>query len=134
MTDFAEAHEFSPHVLIGHDGSEWARVLRINMQRADIGTEEFTSPVRIVDRLSINKEPHITAVVTDAFDGQWRKIYDQTRQIGASAILLTKSTIVLRNARSEGILAFSIRSAERPDKIIQKETIEGILSIVLGDS
>jgi len=110
MTEQSESGLVKPHVLIvgkstqigGHQGL--GEVLRDEGISYELVPSTGAKPA--LKRLQ-GGEPPITGVLTEGLGGEYPLVIEAARRIGANAVLLTRSAVVLQQAREQKIRAYS---------------------------
>ena len=102
MTQQHEANLVKPHILIVGGDPILRQRLRHAFQPLGITYESVTKAEDALKRLD-GGEPPVTGVLTDALRGEYPQVLEAAREIGARAVLMTNSSLTLRQAQEEDI-------------------------------
>lgn len=105
MTDQREGETTNPHILIVSSVAKSRGQLGRVFKQAGISCEGVRSTDAALKRLA-DGEPPITGVLTDPLKGQYPQVMEAARQAGATAVLMTHSSLTLGQAKIEGVPAY----------------------------
>ncbi|GAC1500267.1 MAG: hypothetical protein NVS1B10_03690 [Candidatus Saccharimonadales bacterium] len=99
--------EFKPEnykILAVDDEEIWRHTFSVGLER--LGCRyEITDDVE--SATNIMKEGEINGVITDGLEGGWTNVVESAHLIGATAVVLSGSSVVVGNAERAGIMAYN---------------------------
>ena len=100
MTEQREKTSAKPNILIVGADPKLRQRLRHAFQPKGISYEAARNAKEAIKRLD-DGEPPITGVVTCVLQGDYPKVLEAAREIGAQAVLMTRSSMTLQRAHEE---------------------------------
>jgi len=107
MTQDQERNLPQPNILIVGADPKIRQRLRYAFEPRGISYESASSAKEALKKLD-DGEPPITGVLTCALQGDYPKVLEAARGIGAQAVLMTRSSMTLQKAHEEATPAYLI--------------------------